>query len=175
MELETNRLILKTVDLDLLDAAAQNSASAIEALGYHTNGEWPGPDFADALPYFRKLLVENKGTRGFDSWIILLRDTMEIAGGIGFMGNPDEEGSIEIGFATNESFRRRGIGFEAAKLLIDWALGHDEVDCIIARCKANNVASKNLLLKLRFETDRVDGELLRWKLVVNKPSEPRNI
>lgn len=63
MKLETNRLLLKTLDLNLIEAAAQRDTQAIEALGYKTNGEWPGPDFFEALPYFRELLIKNSGTK----------------------------------------------------------------------------------------------------------------
>lgn len=58
MILQTNRLILKTLDLNLIEAAAQRDIGAIEALGYKTSDEWPGPDFFEALPYFRELLIK---------------------------------------------------------------------------------------------------------------------
>ncbi|RPK10954.1 hypothetical protein FH5_04032 [Priestia endophytica] len=67
MKLETNRLLLQTLDLNLIEAAAKRDTRAIEAMGYKTNGEWPGPDFFEALPYFRELLIKNNGTKGFDS------------------------------------------------------------------------------------------------------------
>lgn len=163
MKLQTNRLILKTLDLHLIEAAALRDTQAIEAMGYKTNGEWPGPDFYEALPYFRELLIKNNGTKGFDSWIIVAKDTREIVGGIGFLGDPDQEGMIEIGFATNESHRRKGYCFEAAQKLIEWALNHDEVQRITARCEPDNISSKNVLLKLGFQIDHKDEELLYWK------------
>lgn len=165
MEIQTNRLLLKTLDLDLIEAAAQRDSGAIEALGYATNGEWPGPDFYEALPYFKQLLIQNNGTRGFDSWIIVERETREIVGGIGFLGNPDPNGSVEIGFATNESHRRKGYCFEAAKRLMEWALNHDEVQLITARCELDNIGSQNVLLKLGFQLDRKDAELMYWEHV----------
>ncbi|WP_248930651.1 GNAT family N-acetyltransferase [Paenibacillus hamazuiensis] len=163
MKLQTNRLLLTTLDLDLIEAAARRDTAAIEALGYKTNGEWPGPDFFEALPYFREILIKNNGTRGFDSWIIVERETKEIVGGIGFVGDPDQDGMIEIGFATNESHRRKGYCFEAAQKLMEWALDHDEVQLITARCELGNIGSKNVLLKLGFEMDHKDEELIYWK------------
>ncbi len=163
MKLQTNRLIIKTLDLELIEAAARRDTRAIEAMGYKNNSEWPGPDFFEALPYFRELLIKNNGTKGFDSWIIVAKDTKEIIGGIGFLGDPDQEGMIEIGFATNESHRRKGHCFEAAQKLIEWALSHDEVKSITARCEPDNINSKNVLLKLGFQIDHTDEELLYWK------------
>ena len=51
----------------------------------------------EALPFFRELLVKN-GYAGFDSWIMVDKATRDIVGGIGFLGDPDPEGRIEIGF-----------------------------------------------------------------------------
>lgn len=55
---------------------------------------------------------------------IVTKDTQEIVGGIGFLGDPDQDGKIEIGFATNESHRCKGYCFEAAQKLMEWALHH---------------------------------------------------
>ncbi|RAP75681.1 GNAT family N-acetyltransferase [Paenibacillus montanisoli] len=162
MKIETNRLLLQTLDLQLIEAAAQRDTQAIEALGYRTNGEWPGEDFYEALPYFQELLIRNNGTNGFDSWIIVAKDTNEIVGGIGFLGDPDPDGRIEIGFATNESHRRKGYCFEAAGQLINWAINQDSVKQINARCEADNISSKHVLMKLGFKNDREDIELLYW-------------
>lgn len=162
MELKSERLVLHTLDLDLIDAAAKQDKHAFEVLGYTSNGEWPGRDFYDALPFFRELLIKNNGTRGFDSWIMVTKENHEIVGGIGFLGEPDPEGMIEIGFATNESQQRKGYCFEAATCLIDWAYGHDEVKRITARCEPDNTASRNVLEKLGFLLDRRDEEFIHW-------------
>ena len=163
MKLETNRLLLTTLDLSLIEAAAQRDTKAIETLGYKTNGEWPGPDFFEALPYFRALLIKNNGTKGFDSWIIVKKDTMEIVGGIGFLGEPDSKGTIEIGFATNESHRRKNYCFEAAQKLLNWAMKQEKVNSITARCELDNVGSQKVLGKLGFAIDHRDAELIYWK------------
>ncbi|MDR9855810.1 GNAT family protein [Paenibacillus sp. VCA1] len=162
MKLETDRLILQTLDLDLIDAAAKRDVRAIEALGYKTSGEWPGQDFYEALPFFRELLVKHNGTRGFDSWIVVTKEDREIVGGIGFLGEPDEDGMIEIGFATNESQQRKGYCHEAASGLLAWAARQDEVKKVTARCEPGNTASRKLLEKLGFRIDRTDEEFIHW-------------
>ncbi|SFE44453.1 Protein N-acetyltransferase, RimJ/RimL family [Paenibacillus algorifonticola] len=163
MKLETDRLIIQTVDLPLLEAASRRDALAIEALGFKTNGEWPAPDFFEAIPYFRELLIRNNGTRGFDSWIIVAKDTREIVGGIGFLGNPGPDGIIEIGFATNESQRRKGYCSEAAFALLNWALEQEEVRRIVARCESDNIESAGVLAKLAFELVQKDSQYHYWK------------
>ncbi|WP_042168127.1 GNAT family N-acetyltransferase [Paenibacillus gorillae] len=162
MKLETTRLVVQTIDLPLLEAAAERDTHAMEALGFKTNGEWPAPDFHDAIPYFRELLIRNNGTRGFDSWIIAEKNTLEIVGGTGFLGGPDANGIIEIGFATNESHRRKGYAFEAAHALINWALNQEHVQGIVARCEPGNIGSAGVLTKLGFQLDREDAEYCYW-------------
>jgi RimJ/RimL family protein N-acetyltransferase len=154
--------MLETLELSLIEAAFRRDDREIEALGYKTNGEWPGPDFFEALPYFRDLLIQNNGTKGFDSWIMVEKDSREIVGGIGFLGNPDANGIVEIGFATNESHRRKGYCLEAARTLIEWALSHNEVQSVTAKCEPDNTGSKKVLLKLGFRLNRQDEELLHW-------------
>ncbi|MGG0776733.1 GNAT family N-acetyltransferase [Bacillus rugosus] len=163
--LETNRLRLKTIDIPLLDAASIRDHQAIKDLGYETNGEWPHSDFFEAIPYFREKLVENNGTKGFDSWIILKKDNNEIVGGTGFLGDPDTNGMIEIGFATNKSHRRKGYCVEAAQKIINWALSQDTVNHITARCEHNNFGSQHILKKLGFELEHKSGDFMHWRYV----------
>jgi [ribosomal protein S5]-alanine N-acetyltransferase len=91
------------------------------------------------------------------------KETKEIMGGIGFLGDPDPDGMIEIGFATNESQQRKGYCFEASHKLLNWASIQEEVKCITARCKFDNINSKNVLIKLGFQVDHRDTELIYWK------------
>jgi len=163
MKLETNRLVIETIDLPLLEAASKQDVKAIEALGFKSNGEWPAPDFLDAIPYFRQILIKNNGTRGFDSWIIIAKDTQDIVGGIGFLGEPDSDGAIEIGFATNDSQRRKGYCFEAATALLEWASEQEEVKQILARCEPDNRGSASILTKLGFLMNGKDSQYLHWK------------
>ncbi|CAG7654952.1 GNAT family N-acetyltransferase [Paenibacillus allorhizosphaerae] len=163
MKFETNRLFLVAMDLQMIDAAARNDMQVFESLGYKSSDEWPSADFREALPYYRELLVNNNGTRGFDSWIIVEKNTNEIVGGVGFIGDPDPEGMIEIGFGINESHRRKGYCYEAAKALLDRAVNHDEVNRITARCEPDNIGSRTVLEKLGFITESADEEVLHWE------------
>jgi len=163
MEIQTERLLLHPVNLKLLDAAGTDDVAAIEELGYKTNGEWPGPDYREALPYFREELVKNRGTMGFDGWIFIDKATWEILGGIGFVGAPDASGRIEIGFATNPSQQRKGYCFEAGEALLAWADEQPMVHYIIASCDQDNIASKNLLGKLGFVQTVSYDDLLHWR------------
>lgn len=77
-------------------------------LGYEINGEWLNFDFFEVIFYFCEKIVENNGIKGFDLWIILKKDNYEIVGGIGFLGDLDMNGMIEIGFVINKSYCCKG-------------------------------------------------------------------
>jgi ribosomal-protein-alanine N-acetyltransferase len=74
----------------------------------------------------------------------------------------------EIGFATNESHRRRGYCREAAQALITWALSQTEVKRIIACCEPNNHVSQRVLERLGFISDQRDAELIYWQYALKK-------
>ncbi|WP_411802166.1 hypothetical protein [Bacillus mojavensis] len=62
--LETERLLLKTIDVNLLDAASKRDHQAIIDLGYKTNGEWPNSDFFKQFLIFTPLLKKASEVAG---------------------------------------------------------------------------------------------------------------
>ncbi|PGW29876.1 GNAT family N-acetyltransferase, partial [Bacillus cereus] len=63
-----------------------------------------------------------------------------------------------------------GYCFEASQKLLNWASNHDEVKYITARCELDNINSKNVLVKLGFQMDHRDTELIYWKYSNNGQS-----
>ena len=164
MKIETARLLLEPVSYELLTAAAKQDKEEIARLGYRSDGEWPGKDFLEAIPYFQAEWHRKKGTRGFDSWIFADKNTKDILGGIGFTGDADDAGWIEIGFATNPSKQRCGYCREAAKGLMDWAFSQPEIAGIRACSEINNKASAGLLRTLGFSQEGQQEDLFLWKM-----------
>lgn len=106
--------------------------------------------------------MEKKCYTLFCIWIIVKKDSHEIVGGTGFLGDPDENGMIEIGFATNKSHRRKGYCVEAAQKLINWALSQETVNRITARCEHDNLGSQKTLEKLGFILDHKSADYMHW-------------
>ena len=46
--------------------------------------------------------------------MIILRETGEVIGDIGFHGPPDQAGTVEIGYGIVEQYRGRGLAGESA-------------------------------------------------------------
>ena len=162
MLLETERLILETMELPALEATMRRDYGALRELGYLADSEWPWPLFAEALPYFIDLVERNGGNSGFGPWISLEKNSRRLVGSAGFFGNPDEQGHVEVGFATMSRELRKGYCFEAMTALISWAFAQTQVVEIGAECRKANTAGTKILIKLGFQHQADAGENVQW-------------
>lgn len=166
MILETERLILETMDIPCLDATERGDFESMARMGYNVDSEWPGPVFLEILPYLRDVVACQDGVgNGFGPWIVMERYTRHVVGSAGFSGDPDENGHMFIGLGMLENERRKGYAFEAMSILIEWAFSHSSVFELEAECLAANTAAVKLLIKLGFtETERKDTRIL-WRRI----------
>lgn len=94
----------------------------------------------------------------------VLRGTREVVARAGFHAPPDAEGSLEIGYRVQPSWRRQGLATELAAGLLHWAREQGAVQCL-ASTAPDNLASQAVLARLGFvrtgeAMDEVDG--LEW-------------
>jgi RimJ/RimL family protein N-acetyltransferase len=97
-------------------------------------------------------------------WAIILKTESRMVGDICFLGEPAEDGEIEIGYSTYEYFRGKGYMTEAVACLITWVKRQDNVKSIFAQTAKDNPASWCILEKNNFEKVNEDGNLLSWRL-----------
>jgi ribosomal-protein-alanine N-acetyltransferase len=161
IELVTDRTILFPIDIEMIHAISNGTLNQFSK--YYHNEEWPENDLKEAFPVFIELLKKN-GNDGFNMWLIIEKKNNLIIGSAGYIGKPDNEGNIEIGFGIIPSKRKNGFCNESVKALLKWGLSHDEVNGIIARCEKSNIASKKTIMKLGFEFLNEKDDLLTWKL-----------
>lgn len=152
---------------DIIQAAIHQDKEKLSTLGIIPTNEWPEPDLIEALPYFNQQIIDN-GITGYNSWLILDKHTNEIIGSLGFINEPDINGSIEIGFGIIPSKRRQGYCEEAANALIQWVKNKQEVKIITAQCNEDNEKSKSLLKKIGFKEKCREDSLLKWELALTK-------
>ena len=164
MKLITNRTILFPIDMEIINVISDGTLSRFSE--YYHNEEWPENDLTDALPVFRELLKEN-GNDGFNLWLIVEKENNQIIGSAGYIGKPNNEGNVEIGFGIIPSKRGKGFCHESVEALLKWGLSHDEVKNIIAQCDKSNIASRKTLEKLGFEYIGEKDNLLIWKMINN--------
>jgi ribosomal-protein-alanine N-acetyltransferase len=153
--------------MELRPLPAQAAASlpedrkgASRIIGATLPAEWPQPDLLDVLPL---QAAAPPGEECFGVWVMIERDSGSVVGDIGFVGPPDESGSVEVGYSVIPDRRRRGYATEAARAIVEWALSQPGVEMIVAGCDSDNAPSIRTLERLGFRrTDEANGQI-RWR------------
>lgn len=100
-------------------------------------------------------------------WVIILQSVNGIIGDLCFVGEPDEEGEVEIGYATYEDFRNKGYMTEAVAGIIQWTSTQEDVKSIFAETAKDNPASFAVLTKNNFKKIGEADDVFYWKLIIN--------
>lgn len=161
----TDRLILVPVTLEITQSLLDGSSKEIENLGINIDEKWPTDDTMDILPFVNESLEKDRIPSGFEFWMIVKKDTMNVLGDIGFKGKPNEKGEIEVGFGLVENERGHGLGFESLKAIIDWAISQNNVKVIKADCLIDNKPSARILEKVGMKEVNRDQDLIYWELI----------
>lgn len=144
----------------LADPEADDPGSQSWASGYPLPGTRAGA----------RHLVEQAQAAGYDllaKWgmfQIILRETGEVVGDIGFHGPPDETGTVEIGYSIVEQYRGRGLVGESAVALCGLVWSRPEVSRIVARTEEGNAASAGVLRHAGFREDGIADGLRNFSL-----------
>lgn len=157
--LATRRLRLTPFTLELLEAVESADAALYARLGVEPSPEWPEPDLVEALPVFRQEL-EAHGVTGLGPWLVL-DQAGRILGSAGFLGQ-GEGGRVELGFGIVPGQRGRGYCSEAVRAMLGWAASRG-VGTVVARCDADNRASRQVLESCGFRLLGVEQGLLSWE------------
>lgn len=162
--IETPRLNLIPLSLNLKKALLENRAKFTEMVNFNVPEGWPGPDFAEALPFFIQEMEKSPDTI-WDGMIVHKTDAT-IIGDMGFMGGPDEDGSIEIGYSILPEYRNQGYATEMARGLINWAFQQPSIKAVQAECLNDNLSSVRVLEKVGMSQIGKEENMLKW--VLNK-------
>jgi RimJ/RimL family protein N-acetyltransferase len=90
-----------------------------------------------------------------------------MVGDLCFVGEPDADGEIEIGYGTYEEFQRKGFMTEAVGGMIQWARKQPEIKAIIASTDKSNAASSSVLVRNNFIQVGETEALFKWRLSLN--------
>jgi RimJ/RimL family protein N-acetyltransferase len=98
-------------------------------------------------------------------WLIRIDCENIGAGLVGFKGNPDKKGEVEIGYGINSIYQNRGYMSEAARAMIQWAFTHPECKAInAANVKHDNYPSHKVLVKTGFQEVEENEEGISYQL-----------
>ena len=162
-ELETPRLLLIPYTKEICKQLENGDYNCIEKLNIKAGKGWPDADFLETLPKITKNLSKVDSPTGFESWMIVRKDSRELIGDAGFKGFNSILKSCDVGYGILESHRKQGFAKEATQILVEWALSNTFVEKVTAACYKENIASQKLLLSLHFKQESEDEKMLFWE------------
>ena len=97
-------------------------------------------------------------------WTAISKAENKMVGDLCIVGEPNDNGEIEIGYGTYDEFRNKGFMTEIVQGIIIWAKSQPKVKSVIASTDKTNTASFKVLEKNRFVKTGETDMLFNWKL-----------
>lgn len=163
-KLVTDRLMLIPYTIQICRNVLNDDYSDLEILNLKKGKSWPDNDVIETLPKIINNLSKVEAPTGYESWMIIKKETLEIIGDLGFKGFNYKEGNIDIGYGIIKEERKKGYAEEAVKEIIKWAFSNEIVKEITANCLIENISSINLLTKFNFIELRTENGMKYWNL-----------
>ncbi|OWP75309.1 GNAT family N-acetyltransferase [Flavobacterium oreochromis] len=164
-KLITERLILIPFTIEICRNILNKDYKDLEVLNLKRGKSWPDTDVLDTLPRIINNLNKVEHPTGYESWMIIKKDTLEIIGDLGFKGFNNEEGNVDLGYGIIKEERRKGYAAEAVSEIIKWAFSNKIVKEITANCLTENISSINLLNKFKFRQVKTENDMIYWNLL----------
>ena len=159
LHLETARLNVRPLPPEAARLILSDRPAAARLIGAPLADGWPAPDLLDILPAQVDATPE---TAPWGIWTLIDRADDTVIGEAGFLGPPDVDGRVEIGYSIVPERRGRRLAAEAVVALVAWATGHG-ARTVIAHTEPDNVPSMRTLESAGFgRTGDRDG-LVAWE------------
>jgi len=121
-------------------------------LGLDEPPYWPpeGND-NDSVQFFAGLLDQDPENSGWGAYYLVDKSVgRHLAGSGGYLGKPDADGSVEIGYSILTPFRRKGLATALTRLLVEKAFADTRVNYVLAKTLPDFKPSIGVLEKLGF-------------------------
>jgi RimJ/RimL family protein N-acetyltransferase len=159
MRIDTPRLELRTLPPEAAGLILSDRPAAERLIGAALADGWPAADLLDILPAQAAATAET-APWGIWTLIDLVDDT--VIGEAGFLGPPDPDGAVEMGYSIVPERRGRRLASEAAAALAAWAFGHG-ARTVIATTDPDNIPSMRTLEASGFERAGERDGLILWE------------
>ncbi|MPV87694.1 GNAT family N-acetyltransferase [Georgenia ruanii] len=161
------RIELVHLGLEALRAlAAGDVAAASEASGLAVTAWLAGPECVGTWRIRAAQVAAHPVAVGWVTAVVLDADRRAVVGKAGYHGPPDEAGMVEVGYAVDPAFRRRGYARAALEHLLARAAREPGVRTVRASIRPDNMPSRNLVLGYGFaEVGRQWDEEDGWETV----------
>lgn len=169
MRIETSRLTLVAVTLEMIEAELGDRAGLALLLGAEVPLDWPPPlNDENTMRWTRDHLAANPDNGGWGTWYMLLRRDDEdplLMGVGGFKGKFVAPGTCEVGYSVMETHQKNGYATEFVTALTAWAFAHPEIDRVVAHTLPELTPSIRVLEKNGFTpADPLEPEAIMFEL-----------
>ena len=166
MKIETNRLTIIPLSYDQLVKYINNDNSLEAELNVKPTVRSISPELKEALEQTILPAVADTCKNYLYStlWTMISKAENKMVGDLCFVGEPNDDGEIEIGYGTYESFKGKGFMTEAVGSMIGWAKEQSGVKAIIASTDKSNVASYSVLVKNNFIKTSETETMFTWRI-----------
>lgn len=170
---KTERLLLVAATVESVRAELQGLDRFSRLLNVTVPPGWPPGEYDRHAQEFFLEHLEKQGSSavGWYGWYAILRTPAEddavLVGCGGFLGPPNNDGEVEIGYSIDPSWQGKGYAAELVKGLTEIAFADNRVQSIIAHTKRENVASCKVLDRCGFEWmgDGTEPGMVRYELL----------
>lgn len=166
---ETKRLILKPLTYDQLVMYIQCDNSLEASLNLNKSSRTISPELKEAFEQtiLPNVANEEKNYLYSTLWTAISKADNRMVGDVCIVGEPNEQGEIEIGYGTYPEFQGQGYMTEIVSGMIEWAKTQPMVRSIIASTDKTNIASFRVLEKCLFQKSGETDDLFHWRLPIN--------
>lgn len=166
--IETERLLIRPLTYDQLIKYINADNSLEFELKLNTTSRTTSLELKEALEntILPSVADSSKNYLFSTLWTLILKEQNRMVGDLCFMGEPNKDGEIEIGYGTYEEFRGNGFMTEAVKGMINWAKNLPNVKSIIASTEKSNIASFSILERNNFIKTGETDTMFNWRLKI---------
>ena len=168
--IKTERLIIKPLSYEQLKKYIRLDNSLETELNLNETSRTISPELKEALEQtiLPNVADTSKNYLFSTLWTVISKEENKMVGDLCFVGEPNTEGEVEIGYGTYEEFRKRGFMTEAVAGIIKWAEKQPNIRSIIASTDKSNIDSYSILERNNFIISGESETHYNWRLKIDK-------
>ena len=168
--IKTERLIIKPLSYEQLKKYIRLDNSLETELNLNETSRTISPELKEALEQtiLPNVADTSKNYLFSTLWTVISTEENKMVGDLCFVGEPNTEGEVEIGYGTYEEFRKRGFMTEAVAGIIKWAEKQPNIRSIIATTDKSNIDSYSILERNNFIKSGETETNYNWRLKIDK-------
>lgn len=163
--IKTKRLTLLPLEMDELSLLLQSVDELETYLKLTPSGEILDESTRKAFQWLYDKGIEDKENYlWYTNWQMILTSTNQPVGSIGFIGPPDEDLEVEVGYGTYEKHQNQGYMSEALEALLIWAFNQSGVRRVVAETTIKNIPSQRILAKSGMKKIKETRKSTFWEI-----------